>query len=49
VDIHHGRITLPNATEAYGAIPGASVIATLVAGGLINKVRRQFANRSGTA
>lgn len=44
-DVRAGRVWLPDGTVREGQAPGANVIAILAAGGLINKVRRDLANK----
>jgi 3-isopropylmalate dehydratase small subunit len=48
VDVCTGRIVLSNGKIIQGQIPGHNVIVTLAAGGLINRVRRQLAERAGS-
>jgi 3-isopropylmalate dehydratase small subunit len=45
VDVRAGLIILSGGTIVHGRIPGLSVLATLAAGGLINKVRRELAEQ----
>jgi len=48
VDVRTGQILLSNGKVIQGQIPGPSVIATLSAGGLVNRVRRLFAERAAS-
>lgn len=45
VDIRAGLITLTDGTVVHGRIPGLNVLATIAAGGLINRVRKEFAEQ----
>jgi 3-isopropylmalate dehydratase small subunit len=48
VNIRTGQIVLSDGTILQGQVPGPTVIATLAAGGLINRVRRQLAEHAGS-
>ncbi len=44
-DIRIGKVTLPGGRVVQGHVPGENVIATLAAGGLINRVRKELAEQ----
>lgn len=47
-DVEAGIVTLKDGRQVTGRKPGENVIAILTAGGLINRVRQQLANREGS-